>query len=222
MYKKTKVRNRSQDRSTRPRRAAPRFAAIGLGCVVLIACSVAPTPASRAENQKTGSRDLLIAYAILAETLSDESKLKWLGLLKRVTFSRTAPEVEDLLKRISASASRRSDELKELRKLPPDVSMKPEGTDPIGDAITAMAKAAGTSEMLKGDAFGLRFVVLQAQATRMVAAIAKAAAQSETQPRRKVWLKEVATEYEGLREELLKVLGLYVLQKGAAKHAEGS
>ncbi len=222
MYEKTEVRNGPQDRSTGPRRAAPRLAAIGLGCAALIVCGVASAPVSRAENQKTGSRDLLIAYAILAETLSDESKLKWLGLLKRVTFSRTAPEVENLLKRISASASRRSDELEELRKLPPDVSMKPEGTDPIGDAITAMAKAAGTSEMLKGDAFGLRFVVLQAQATRMVAAIAKAAAQSETQPRRKVWLKEVATEYEGLREELLKVLGLYVLQKGAAKHAEGS
>lgn len=220
MHEKTEYRSWPQDRSTRPLRSVPRLAAIALGSLALIVCGNASAPASWAENQKAASRDLLIAYDILAETLSDESKLKWLGLLKRVTFDRTAPEVEDLLKRISASASERSDELEDLRNLPPDVSMEPAGTDPIGDAITAMAKEAGTSELMEGDAFGLRFVVLQAQATRMVAAIAEAAAQVETQPRRKAWLESLAAEYEGLREELLDVLELYVLQKGAAQQAQ--
>ena len=218
----TESRKSAEGRAKWTRRPGPRFAAIALGSVALIVWGVASAPTSRAETRATARRDLLIAYDILANTLSDEAKLKWLGILKRITFSRTVPEVEDLMKRISESAGRRADELEELRKLPPDVSMKPEGTDAIGDAITSVATEAGTSELLGGDSFGLRFVVLQGQATRMVSAIATAAAQVETQPRRKAWLESLASEYEGLREELLDVLELYILQKGAAQQAEDS
>lgn len=199
-----------------------RLVAVALVAGFLTACSFASVPASPAQAPAPARRDLLIAYDILADTLADEAKLKWLALLKRMTFSRAVPEVEALMKRISASASRRARELEELRKLPPDVSMKPEGADAIGDAITAVAKEAGSAELLGRDELGVRVIVLQGQATRMVTAIATAAAQMETQPRRKAWLESLASEYEGLREDALSVLVLYILQKGAAQQPKGS
>ncbi len=52
-----------------------------------------PIPAQKS------NRDLLIAYSILSDTLADESKLGALLLLKRVTFARPVPEIEDIMKR---------------------------------------------------------------------------------------------------------------------------
>ena len=91
------------------------------------------------------------------------------------------------------------------------------GVDAIGAAIARTAKEAGTDEMLSGESFGIRFVLLQAQATRMVAAISEAAAGMETLSKRRAWLTSVAAEYEGFREELIDVVEKYVLQEGAAQ-----
>ncbi len=185
-----------------------------MGSLLLPGCerpTADPVPAQES------NRDLLIAYGILSDTLADESKLDTLLLLKRVTFSRPVPEIEDIMKRLAASAEERAEELEELRTLEPDVSAEPVGVDAIGAAITGAAKEAGTDEMLGGDSFGIRFVLLQAQATRMVAAIAEAAAGMETLPERSAWLTSLAAEYEGFREELIDVVEKYVLQEGAAQ-----
>lgn len=68
-----------------------------------------------------------------------------------------------------------------------------------------------------GGSFGVRFVFLQAQATRMVYAIATAGAEIEPNERRAEWLRRLAAEYEGYRDELVGIVEKYILQQGAAQ-----
>jgi hypothetical protein len=162
--------------------------------------------------------DLLMGYGILADTLSDESHLRALKLLKKVTFRGPVEEVGKAMDVLAKASKQRKNELEDLRKLAPDVTGEPATHSPIGDAITAVAKDVGTHEMLDRDgAFNLRFMLLQAQATRMVSAIATAIAEHEPNAERKKWLGAVASEYEGYRNQIVDVILKYVEGKGAAQ-----
>ncbi|MBW2422908.1 MAG: hypothetical protein JRG86_01580 [Deltaproteobacteria bacterium] len=192
-----------------------------LAALVILAVSGCDQPPGEA---KTGSEalhsqeDLLIGYGLLKDTLSDLSQLGRLNLLKKLTFSGPVEEVEAILKRISGASKKRSKELEKLRKLEPDVSGEPTTHSPVGDAITAIAKEIGTAEMLGNrDEFDVRFAMLQAQAMRMVAAMARANARFDPNPERQAWLAGVATEYEGYRDELIRIVRMYSHGKGAAK-----
>ena len=184
---------------------------IGAGCDRLPTSEPAP-PATSAHE------DLLMGYELLSDTLSDESRLGGLKLLKTVTFSGPVEEVGEAMDTLAEASKRRKNELDELRKLAPDVTAEPATRSPIGDAITAVAKDIGTDEMLDGEgSFSLRFVVLQAQATRMVSAMASAIAEHEPNADRQKWLRAVATEYEGYRDELIDVIVKYIQGKGDAQ-----
>lgn len=185
----------------------------GAGSDSAAASATASTTASTTERQ-----GLLTAYALLDDTLSQEAKLGALGFLKKVTFRRPVPEVAEIMQRLSKVSKDRRDELDALRELAPDVSAAPDFADPIGEAITSNATDAGMDEMLdRHGSFGVRFVFLQAQATRMISAIATAAAAIEPNERRKKWLTGLATEFESIRDELVVVVEKYILQKGAAQ-----
>ena len=161
---------------------------------------------------------LLTAYVLLEETLSQEAKLGALGFLKKITFRRPVSEVDDIMSHLSDVSNERLDELEALRILSPDVSMGPEYMDPIGEAITSNATNSGMDEMLDREgSFGIRFILLQAQATRMVGAIALAAAELEPNQRRKEWLTKLALEYESIRDELVVIVEKYILQEGEAQ-----
>ena len=54
--------------------------------------------------------------------------------------------------------------------------------------------------------FDARFYFLQSQATRMIAAIAKAGADIETNTERKKFLLDMVNEYESLRDELVRAV----------------
>lgn len=129
-------------------------------------------------------------------------------------------EVTEAMNAIGKASKRRGKELEELRKLTPDVTGKPANRSPIGDAITAVAKDAGKEEMLGDSAFDLRFMLLQAQATRMVSAMASAIAQYEPNAERKKWLGEVAREYEGYRNDVIEDIRKYILGKGEAQQKD--
>ena len=51
--------------------------------------------------------------------------------------------------------------------------------------------------------FNIRFVFLQAQATRMISVIAKQTALIDTNTGRQKWLNRVSEEYEGYRNDLV-------------------
>ena len=80
---------------------SPHRAWVLLCLVVVISLPGCERPTANSAPAEGSKRDLLIAYDILSDTLSDESKLGALLLLKRVTFNRPVPELEDLMKRIS-------------------------------------------------------------------------------------------------------------------------
>ena len=161
---------------------------------------------------------LLTAYVLLEDTLSQEAKLSALAFLKKITFRRPVPEIDEVMHRLSDISDERLEELEELRQLAPDVSRDPSFTDPIGEAITSSATDSGMDEMLDLDgSFGIRFILLQAQATRMVSAISLAAAEIETNERRKRWLMDLSKEFESIRDELVVIVEKYVLQDGAAQ-----
>jgi hypothetical protein len=51
----------------------------------------------------------------------------------------------------------------------------------------------------------------------MVSAISLAAAEIETNERRKAWLLDLSKEFESIRDELVVIVEKYVLQEGAAQ-----
>ena len=182
----------------RPRR---RYLTIG---ILLLGFLVAP-PAS-AETPTETSSDLLIGYSLLDTTLSGEGMLKWLLFARKATFQSPAKATQDLLTRISEASAARSEELKKLRKLVPEATGTPPPS-PIGDAIQDAATEAGTHEMLFPDgAFDIRFLFLQAQATRMTSVIAAQTAKIDPNPKRQAWLKEVSQQFDQFRDELVDSL----------------
>jgi len=182
-------------------------------------CDRFTEPSQPSAASVSSQEDLLIGYEILSDTLSDESQLGLLNLFKTLTFSGPVAEVDEILKTVRDASKKHSKELEKLRKLAPDVSAAPAANSPIGDAITAVAKEIGTDEMIhkRGGEFNVRFILLQAQATRMVAAIATAIAKFDPNAERQAWLESVATEYEAYRDEMIEIIRKYVRGRGAAQ-----
>ena len=182
---------------------------IGAVLLALIGCDRQPAEEATPKSTAPVREDLLIGYGLLADTLSDESHLGTLDLFKTLTLNAPNDAIAKMMQTLSEASTRRADELSKLRHLAPDVSDNPTQASPIGDAITAVAKEFGKSEMLsRNGGFDVRFVLLQAQATRMVAAMATAIARFEPNPQRKKWLKSLANEYEGYRGDLIKYLSV--------------
>jgi hypothetical protein len=191
---------------------------LALGSTGCQAAKEAATPAQKSTRSSMQHQGLLTAYALLEDTLSQEAKLGALAFFLKVTFRRPVPEIDDLMHRLSDLSKKRLAELDQLRELAPEATDAPDFTDPIGSAITSAATDAGMDEMLDRKAsFGIRFVLLQAQALRMISAISLSAAEIETNQRRKEWLHALSAEYESIRDELVVVLENYINQEGAAQ-----
>jgi hypothetical protein len=179
-----------------------------------LGCAGRPAPVATGGLSANRHQDLLIGYGLLADTLADESRLGTLDVFKTLMLDAPNDAIAQLMKTLSDASKQRAAELSKLRRLAPRVSDKPAEDSAIGDAITAVAKEFGKSEMLsRTGGFDVRFVLVQAQATRMVAAMATATARFDPNPERKAWLKSLASEYEGYRGDLIKYLG----GKAAAK-----
>lgn len=190
-----------QNRSRRLRRFITLAALVGFGIATLGDQWIGPDAAYAKRNKQ--HEDLLTVYTLLEGALSDESHLKWLLLVRKITLNKPPTEVAKLMEEISATSNKRADELKKLRTLAPSVVGVP-APSPIGDAIQVSAKDMGTHEMIFPDGnFNMRFLFLQAQATRMISVIAKEGATVEDNAIRRKWLEKLSVEYEGLREELL-------------------
>jgi hypothetical protein len=189
-----------------------------LALLASVGCALWPVAETTAETPAGKHQDLLIGYNLLADILSDESQLGALGLFKRLTLRGPVDEVNEIMKTLDKASKRRASELKTLRQLEPDLSDKPATESPIAEAITAIAKERGTQEVMdRGGAFDIRFVLLQAQATRMVAAIATAISHLDPNRERREWLKSLSAEYEGYRNDVIEIAQKYVAGKGDAQ-----
>lgn len=178
----------------------------GIAIVVLGVALASTVPARADENAAESREDLLTGYALLSQSLGSEENLKYLLWLRELTLQGPTKEVERLMTMIYETSSQRSEELEKLRKLSPPATAAPPPS-PIGDAIQAAAQWDGTKEMLFPDGeFGMRFVFLQAQATRMISVIAEQTAKIDPNAERKKWLQDVGREFSGFREKLVKAV----------------
>jgi hypothetical protein len=181
---------------------------IGTVLLALVGCDRRPAAETTAKSHAKSRQDLLMGYDLLASTLSDESSLGTLDFFKKITFNGPNKEIDKMMKALSDASSRRASELTKLRHLAPDVSDKARAESPIGDAITSIARDIGESEMTsRNGGFDVRFVLLQAEATRMLSVIATAIARFDPNHKRKGWLKSLAIEYEGYRTDMTKYIG---------------
>ena len=156
---------------------------------------------ARAETRT--QENLEVGYSLLESSLGDESQLKWLLLMRKLTLHKPPAEIASIMEKISQTSKSRAAEISKLRELEPDVTVEP-SSSPVGDAIQASAKAVGMHEMVFPDgAFNIRFLFLQAQATRMIAVIAAETAKLDPNEERSKWLRKLSKEYEGLRDELV-------------------
>lgn len=173
---------------------------------LLAAAGCAGLPGSQPEESAPTHVDLLIGHNLLQDTLSGEGGLGMLRVLKKLTLSHVGKDVQNMMNALGEASRNRSKELEKLRKLEPDVSSKPPPS-PIGDAIQTAATEAGKHDMLHPDGtFSVRFLFLQAQATRMVAVMATETAKIEPNADRRKWLVAVAKEYEGYHDDVVTVV----------------
>ena len=180
---------------------------IGVLVLCLLGCERPPASGAKEIPEHT-RQELLIGYDLLADILADESRLGTLELFKTLMLDPPNHAIGKMMDALSDTSKRRAAELSKLRHLAPDVSEKPTTQSPIYDAIAALTKEAGKSELLsRTSGFDVRFVLVQAQAFRMVSAIATANMRFDPNPERKVFLRDLAREYEGCRGDLIKYLG---------------
>jgi len=181
------------------------LSATGLGCDQAQAPHADPQGAALSPEAR---EDLLTGYTLLANTLDDESNLGKLELFKKLTLDAPNTSIAKLMDDLSHVAEVRAKELAELRRRAPEVTGKPEKRSPIGDAINETAQDFGKSDLMsRNGGFDVRFVLVQAQATRMVAAMSSALARFDPEPKRKAWLRDLARDYEGHRADLVAYLG---------------
>ena len=158
-------------------------------------------------SSRTSHEDLLAGYKILHHTLTKEAQLQQLHWFRNVTFRGPTGELQRLMTLMHRTSGARRKELHMLFQLPPVIVLSEAPVTVMGDAIQGRAERQGMKELLFSEGtFNSRFVLLQAQATRMVAAVALSVEEKDTQPERKKWLRELANEFEGIRNELVCAL----------------
>jgi len=154
--------------------------------------------------------NILIGYKILHHTLAKESDLKFLKAMRKATFRAPSDGLDRLLSKIATTSSTRGRELEKLwqQQLPTiDISSAP--TSDIGQAIQDTAEFMGTKEMISFSAANIwsaRFWFLQAQATRMIAAIARSLSKRDPNQIRRQWLRQLALEFEYIRDQVVEAV----------------
>lgn len=178
--------------------------------LVIVLVRRQPQDAVASTGNDASHGELLIGYKLLRHYISLEGDLKYLKVLRKITFRGPSVDLDRIITRLHQISSYRTVELDSLFQLElPVIHTKDAPTSMIGEYIQNTAEQKGKLEMIApglGAAWPVRFYLLQAQATRMIAAIATSTSKLETNPERKRWLKAVAKEYELLRETIVEAL----------------
>ena len=167
--------------------------------------------------------ELLVGYKILHHTLKKESQLKYLHWLRDATFRGPKGSLKSTLTTVYQTSQMRFRELEHLFiDESPTIRLKDAPKSAMGDSIQDEVEKTSAKELvplpfsssqipsLPHLQWGVRFVLIQAQATRMVVGLATSLLKFETNPERKHWLKKLADEYEGMRETIVECILLTV------------
>jgi hypothetical protein len=188
--------------------SSPHRSLVVVGLLLVGACTEAKAKQAASPFDESKRQDLLTVYNVLQSTLSDEANLGKLALFKKLTLDAPNDSVTKLMEKLADSADAHADELEALREKAPAVTGKPGHVSAVGAAVQAIAKDFGKTEMMSREGgFDIRFVLVQAQATRMVSATAMALADNDPNQARKQWLRKLSKEFEGYRAELVAYAG---------------
>jgi len=167
------------------------------------------TKKEKNNTEESDFDEMLTGYKILHHTLGKEAQLQYLHWLRDATFRWPTGEFKRLFTQIHQLSKDRRKELESLFEMEPKISLAEAPKSKIGDAIQGAAEWSGTVELISPlyeKTFDIRFVFLQAQATRMISAIASSIQDLEQNPKRALWLLETAKEYEDIREQLIRAM----------------
>ena len=171
----------------------------------------------------------MYSYKILHHTLKKESQLKYLHLLRQVLIYRGRPlgAIDGIMAVIYDTSRVRAKELEILFDEPyvPRITLRDAPQSAIGDSIqndveksslhelvlspflfpfVSKTTSSSSSSDLKSENWIVRFIFIQAQATRMVVALSASLIKFETNQVRKNWLTKLSAEYETIRETLIE------------------
>ena len=135
--------------------------------------------------------------------------MRYLHWLRGATFRGPTGEMKRIFTLIHQTSRNRTAELERLWKLEPNITVGQALDSKIGSAIQGIAEWSGTVEMVSPtleSTWDIRFALLQAMATRMVASVASSVAGLDTNKERVRWLKDLAAEYEFIREQIVNAM----------------
>ena len=133
--------------------------------------------------------------------------------LRQATFRGPSGVLKDIMTNIYNTSKERKNQLENLWAEPyyPIIGISHAPKSMIGDAIQSDVERSATFEMLSpflsikaSSSWDVRFILLQAQATRMISAVATSIRKFERNGERRKWLEELAMEYENMREDLIR------------------
>ena len=169
------------------------------------------------EGEDIRHKELLVGYSILQDTLKKESQLKYLHWLQGATFRGPKGSLKTILTTIYRTSKTRKTELDGLfLDHEPLIDLKVAPKSAMGDSIQKDVEKSSAGELVtfpslpSGDRssnevlkWGIRFALIQAQATRMVVALSTSLTKFEENEVRKQWLSELAKEFEAIRESIV-------------------
>lgn len=159
--------------------------------------------------------EMIIGYKILHHTLRKESQLKYLHWLRKATLKGPKGPLKNVMTTIYRTSEARIQEFDELLQYRfPPINIREAPPSKMGDSIQWEVESSSKAELIplpfrssSPSDWGVRFLLIQAQATRMVVALSTSLKKFETNPDRLEWLTTLETEYELIRERIVELVG---------------
>lgn len=174
-----------------------------LAPILLLAACHAPSRSEPAEQALAGEVALDHGYALLYTTISDESEVDKVLIIKNPD----AP-VADLLKAIARFAVAAKARLEALSKEKPMIALQNQGL-PLVEVSTREAISEATSKGIVfsgGKKFEFRILLTQHQALDYIAHLADALGKRELREDRKQFLEQLAKDARALHERVIALL----------------
>ena len=153
-----------------------------------------------------GDQDRQIGYHLLLTTLEDESQLDMLLLAKAVTFAWPAEPVRAMIRDISEAAFEAKRALSDTANDTPPLPSAPLERN-FGDLLRASIKTWSRAQLLaRSGQFPERFLVIQAQATGMLRAVAGELSMLEPNAERAKLLRDMSRRFGRLNQAIVERL----------------
>ena len=151
--------------------------------------TIAPTP---------GQSNLNDGYSALKLFLEDEQYLTLIRRTKSVlTFSSISEPSRKLIDEIADASEKALDELERMTAYSPHITIEDISEHTIAKAtLDSMRLETAKEFLVSGEEFEKSLLVSQMQVLRVISHLAKQLEQNEANAKRKVWLKQLAAQYE--------------------------